>query len=68
MEQHIPATTVTKEHARIYLGLAHVSSINEYAQQGKLEAVKVKGIRARQITVESLEKFERERNRFGSCL
>ncbi len=60
MEQHI--CTVSKEHARIYLNLAHISSINDYAQRGLLEAVKVEGKRAKQITVESLEKFERERN------
>lgn len=55
------AQTVSKEHARIYLGFGHVSSINEYAQKGYLEAVKVDGVRAKQITVESLERFERER-------
>ena len=55
------AQTVSKEHARIYIGFGHVSSIDDYAQKGHLEAVKVEGVRAKQITIESLEQFERER-------
>ncbi len=55
------AQTVSKEHARIYLRFEHVSSIDDYAQKGRLEAVKVDGVRARQITIESLERFELER-------
>ena len=55
------AETVSKQEAADRLGFAHISSVNEYAQKGYLEAVKVETVRAKQITIESIEKFKKQR-------
>ena len=54
--------TVSQAVAAQMLGFKHVSSISDYIRAGKLEAVKVEGERARQVTLESIEQFKVERS------
>ena len=53
---------VSIHEAASILGFAHISSVNYHIRNGRLDTVKVDGVRGKQVTMESIEDFASNSN------